>query len=295
MNPTELLHTHHLSRQIGRLHERINDLDGFKQDAVHRLDGQANDQKVQELSEDIQSLRQDMMLGHKELKKSLQNVDHVLVEDITSLHKDNGSLLQTVQEISNAQNDTEIILSNRLDAVEQAQGSMNAKLDSTHQLLLTLSKSNENITKLISELLKNQKTNQEKESEPCPISSELVAFSSDSTTKLIRSSPPLPEASGALRSRPAESDNILSALNSEHGMFKPVKRSRVLNPKDVDDLLRSGMAWRSGSSRIQKPRKVNPPRRQIPPHTPKSNGLMGFGFVVVGEPHELHQKDRKRR
>jgi hypothetical protein len=289
MNPIEMLHSHHLSRQIGRLHERVNGLDEFRQNATDRLTGQQNNQNMQELPEDFQQLKQDLMSNHQAVKNGLQTIG----EDMEALHKHSKSLRQSVQVLSSAQNDTEIILSSRMDAIDEAQSSTNLKLDSMHQLLSSFGQSNEKIIAAINEVLENQTQIRVKKNDKRLVPNEPLVLSSNSTTNLVGSSPPLARVLSPLLPRLRESSNILSALNSEHGMFKPIKVSKASKAKVVENLSRCGQAKRSGSSRHRGLNRLTAIRKNMPPPTSKLNGLMGFGFVVVGEPHELHKGDHR--
>jgi hypothetical protein len=287
--PVDLLHAHHLSRQIGHVHERVKTLEGFRQDAAVQLKTLDSIPK-QDHSANVLRLLDEAKMCDKELVSRTQAIENELkklTQAIHTLKDQNESLQDGMRKLSSKNASTEKFtysdssLLMRVLAIEEAQKSTDQQFDDIRKSLLRSEQGNDSLKELMTDLLQSIQSNkfQIPTTPPNDFHKLTPLLPTSPTDSVVRSSPPLGRIMSSHRFK-------LKAIRQSRQRY-PGRQSKIPQSENLPSLSTPTAMIRNGSRQAG---NLEKPINQMLTLKP---GIM-TGFTIIGEPHLVtHDRDRR--
>jgi len=312
--PTDLLHAHHLSRQIGQVHERLKVVEGFKDKTstqLVRLEQLAKSNSLSTFQGVINETKQQLSQA-TEQKQMLEQTLSKLTKAVYDVQNQNKDLLQDLQKLHSADSiGADSALNNgpllkRIIAIEDSQRQTDSKLDSMQRSLERFERSNESLKSMITEVMLEIKHptppkaletwKPRKPRTPVIMASDIpIPPTSSTESAIMRSSPPIDPMKAA--------DSRKIVLNAGRKMIgerqTPRDNIRRRSSRRYHPYTRSSptAALKDGDKHVKTVRPISLLTEVSKSHARKENECASRpsaqqqqGFVVVGTPHIIAHK-----
>jgi hypothetical protein len=287
--PTDLLHAHHLSRQIGNVHERVKKVEAFHEDStalLKRLDSFTKSNDISDAREVIEETK-DYLTEASSQRQVLQNHLTDLTKTVLNVQDQNRKVLDDIHKLFSkeflGQNSmaSDSSLLNRVVAIENVQKTTDRKIDKIHQILERFERGNESLRALATEIMHYVQSHRSQIPQTPHYSLQQALLPTSPTESVIRSSPPLEHI------MPSENTKIF--LQSGKKMLA-VKQHRRRPSIRHSRLFRYGQSSSNmtPSAMLRRKKDRNALKRDNLTSAPVGkSGISASGFNIVGEPHQV--------
>jgi hypothetical protein len=296
--PLELLHSHHLSRQIGNVHERVKKLEAFHQDTNTQLKKMDSFIKANNLSdahkviEETKEYLAEAATQRHVLKNNLKDLNNTVlnVQDQHRFLRDDVHKFFSKELSRPISRSSDASLLKRVTAMEQAQKATDKKIDRIYQMRERFERGNEAMTTLAAEMTHIVRSQHIQVPQTPHNAPEQVLLPTSSTDSVIRSSPPLEHI--------VPSDTTKLFLQSGKKVLAVNQRPRKA------PFRHSRIFWQGHHSSVTTPsgmiqrgkRRTVPKRDNLLQTDAVKSTTSASGFNIVGEPHQVtHEKQKVRQ